>query len=170
MQLFVTILHVMLSFTLIGIILLQPGKDGASVLGGGGGGNQMYGPRGQSNLLGRATTLVAGLFMVTSITLAWYSGERTTSGDDLENAIEEFEAGEAQDEVILPTTAPASKPFQLTPPPALPTGDGAPAGDVPAAPPAGDAAPADVAPTGGDAAAPAAEAEGGALTDPTNGD
>ena len=59
-MLFVTILHVMLSFILIGIILLQPGKDGASVLGGGGGGNQMYGPCGQSNLLGRATTVVAG--------------------------------------------------------------------------------------------------------------
>ena len=126
MQLFVTILHVMLSFTLIGIILLQPGKDGASVLGGGGGGgNQMYGPRGQGNLLGRATTLIAAMFMVTSITLAWYSGDRSTTGDELENAIEEFEAGEDGGDVILPATAPAANPFQLTPPPAPPTDDAA---------------------------------------------
>lgn len=135
MQLFVTILHVMLSFILIGIILLQPGKDGASVLGGGGGGNQMYGPRGQSNLLGRATTVVAGLFMVTSITLAWYSGERTTSGDDLESAIEQFEADEAAGPVILPGKTPASTtPPVVTPvpdagPPAEPD---APSEDVPA--------------------------------------
>jgi len=135
MQLFVTILHVMLSFILIGIILLQPGKDGASVLGGGGGGNQMYGPRGQSNLLGRAATVVAGLFMVTSITLAWYSGERTTSGDDLENAIEQFEADEASGPIILPGKTPTSTtPPVVTPVPDLenlPEPD-APAGDEPA--------------------------------------
>lgn len=126
MQLFVTILHVMLSFILIGIILLQPGKDGASVLGGGGGGNQMYGPRGQSNLLGRATTVVAGLFMVTSITLAWYSGERTTSGDDLENAIEQFEASEDAAPLVLPSAVPTPEPAPspVVPSPSTPTGDG----------------------------------------------
>jgi len=133
MQLFVTILHVMLSFILIGIILLQPGKDGASVLGGGGGGNQMYGPRGQSNLLGRATTVVAGLFMVTSITLAWYSGERTTSGDDLEQAIEQFEADETAGPVILPKKAPASVAPEATPEAADTI---VPAPTIPGAPPA----------------------------------
>jgi preprotein translocase subunit SecG len=94
MQLFIIILHVMLSFGLIGIILLQPGKDGASVLGGGGG-NQMYGPRGSANLLGRATTVVAALFMVTSITLAWMTGVRSTTGNDLDDAIEQIQAEEA---------------------------------------------------------------------------
>lgn len=165
MQLFVTILHVMLSFALIGIILLQPGKDGASVLGGGGGGgNQMYGPRGQGNLLGRATTLIAGLFMVTSITLAWYSGERSTSGDDLENAIEEFEAGEDGADIILPKTAPAANPFQLPPPtPALPSPGDAPASDD-AAPGAGD----DASPETQAGAPDTAPASG--ITDPTNGD
>ena len=151
MQLFVTILHVMLSFTLIGIILLQPGKDGASVLGGGGGGgNQMYGPRGQGNLLGRATTVIAGLFMVTSITLAWYSGDRGTSGTELENAIQEFEAGEA--DMVLPTAPTAPPPWDKKPekpPEAAPAEDGAPPDD----------------PT-----APAPAAGDGALTDPANGD
>lgn len=161
MQLFVTILHVMLSFALIGIILLQPGKDGASVLGGGGGGgNQMYGPRGQGNLLGRATTLIAGLFMVTSITLAWYSGERSTTGDELESAIEEFEAGEDGEEVILPTTAPTAGPFQLTPPPAMPSGD--PVIPTEAAP--ADGAAPDAAPDATD------DAPVGGITNPANGD
>lgn len=150
MQLFVTILHVMLSFTLIGIILLQPGKDGASVLGGGGGGgNQMYGPRGQGNLLGRATTVIAGLFMVTSITLAWYSGDRGTSGTELENAIQEFEAGEAGADVVLPTAPAAPPPWEKKP--ERPT----------------EAAPEPSAPSGD---APASGDEGGALTDPNNAD
>ena len=84
MPLFVTFLHVLLCIALILIILLQPGKDSASVFGGGGGGNQMYGPRGQANLLGRATTVVATLFMVTSITLALYSSERAQQGSNIE--------------------------------------------------------------------------------------
>jgi preprotein translocase subunit SecG len=87
MPLFVTFLHVLLCIALILIILLQPGKDSASVFGGGGGGNQMYGPRGQANLLGRATTVVATLFMVTSITLALYSSERAQQGSNIEEEI-----------------------------------------------------------------------------------
>jgi len=92
MQFFITIFHVMLCFALILIILLQPGKDGAAVFGGGGGGgNQMYGPRGQAHLLGRATTLVAGLFMVTSITLAFYGSRRAQQGSDIMDDINRLE-------------------------------------------------------------------------------
>ena len=65
MQFFTTILHIVLCISLILIILLQPGKDGASVFGGGGGGgNQMYGPRGQGHFLGKATTVIAATFML----------------------------------------------------------------------------------------------------------
>ena len=87
MPLFVTFLHVLLCLALILIILLQPGKDSASAFGGGGGGNQMYGPRGQANFLGRATTMVAAMFMVTSITLALYSSESAQQGSNIEEEI-----------------------------------------------------------------------------------
>lgn len=92
MQFFITIFHVMLCFALILIILLQPGKDGASVFGGGGSsGNQMYGPRGQAHFLGRATTVVAGLFMFTSITLAFYGSRRVQQGSDIMDDINRLE-------------------------------------------------------------------------------
>ena len=94
---FVTLLHVMLCFTLILIILLQPGKESASVFGGGGG-NQMYGPRGQAHLLGRATTIVAALFMITSITLAWYSSQSVREGSDIEEDIMKLAEEEAEDD------------------------------------------------------------------------
>ena len=70
MQLFLTIFHVVLCIALILIILLQPGKDQGAVFGGGGGGNRMYAPRGQSNLLGKATTAVAVLFAAVDTTAA----------------------------------------------------------------------------------------------------
>ncbi len=88
MIVFLTTLHIMLCFALILVILLQPGKEGAAVFGGGGGGNQMYGPRGQANLLTKVTTTGAAMFMFTSISLAWFSNEGSAGGSEVEDAIE----------------------------------------------------------------------------------
>ena len=102
MQLFITILHVVLAITMILIILLQPGKEGGAALAGGSSGNQMYGPRGAGNFLGRATTVVASMFMFTSISLAWYSSEKVQSGSDIEDAIQRLEGGEDEEGFGIP--------------------------------------------------------------------
>jgi preprotein translocase subunit SecG len=64
------VLHVMACLFLIGVVLLQQGKgqDLASAFGGGGT-QTAFGPRGSANVLSRATTILAGLFMVTSLAL-----------------------------------------------------------------------------------------------------
>ena len=63
-------LHVVACLFLIGVVLLQQGKgqDLASAFGGGGT-QTAFGPRGSANVLSRATTILAGLFMVTSLAL-----------------------------------------------------------------------------------------------------
>ncbi|MFM2244800.1 MAG: hypothetical protein RL071_874 [Pseudomonadota bacterium] len=149
MQFFITILHVMLCFALVGIILLQPGKEGASVLGGGGG-NQMYAPRGQGNLLTKGTSVVAAMFMVTSIGLAWYSTDRMQSGSDVNDALKRLQ--EEQAAAVAPSaTAPAEAapvaPAPVTPDAAAPVAE--PAAPAAAGAPASTGAPAP------DAAAPA---------------
>lgn len=90
MYLFTVVLHVMLCVFLVLIILLQPGKGGdvGSAFGGGMGGGNMFGPRGPANLLSRATTLVAVLFMVTSITLALYSNKKMMSNSNVGEELE----------------------------------------------------------------------------------
>jgi len=113
MQLFVTITHVLLAVTMIMIILLQPGKEGGAALAGGSSGNQMYGPRGAGNFLGRATTFVACGFMVTSIALALYSSERMQAGTNIEDAIERLEGVEDEDGFGIPMP---SKSLEPTPP------------------------------------------------------
>ena len=64
-------LHVLACIFLIGVVLLQQGKgqDLASAFGGGGT-QTAFGPRGQANVLSRATTILAGVFMVTSLSLS----------------------------------------------------------------------------------------------------
>ena len=83
MVLFIQILHVMLSLILILIILLQPGKDSGAVFGGQAG-NSAYSARTNANPLGQATTVIAVLFMVTSISLAWFSTVSTQDSKDME--------------------------------------------------------------------------------------
>ena len=64
-------LHIFVCLFLIGVVLLQQGKsqDLASAFGGGGT-QTAFGPRGSANVLSRATTVLAGVFMVTSIALS----------------------------------------------------------------------------------------------------
>ena len=134
MQLFITILHIVLAIFMILIILLQPGKEGGAALAGGSSGNQMYGPRGAGNFLGRATTIVATLFMVTSISLAWYSSAKIQSGSNIEDAIQRLEGTNDDDGfgIPMPTTTepPASDDLD-------PGNPGIPAPDAPATPEVG---------------------------------
>ena len=115
MGLFITILHIVLSILLILIILLQPSKGsdvGAAF--GGGASSSMFGPRGASSMLSRATTLVAILFMFTSISLALRSTPDKLSGDlDDQDVLEEVDLG-----VEIPEELP---PEDLSPEDAQPT-------------------------------------------------
>jgi preprotein translocase subunit SecG len=67
----IVFLHIVACLFLIGVVLLQQGKsqDLASAFGGGGT-QTAFGPRGSANVLSRATTILAGVFMITSLALA----------------------------------------------------------------------------------------------------
>jgi len=67
----IAFLHVVACLFLIAVVLLQQGKgqDLASAFGGGGT-QTAFGPRGSATVLSRATTILAGLFMVTSLALS----------------------------------------------------------------------------------------------------
>jgi preprotein translocase subunit SecG len=85
---FVVALHVLLCLFLILIILLQPGKGGdVGAAFGGGSSGSMFGPRGPANLLQRATTIVAVMFMGTSITLAYYSSQKMLSNANVDDEL-----------------------------------------------------------------------------------
>lgn len=133
MYLFIVALHVLLSLLLILIIILQPGKGGdvGAAFGGGGGGGSVFGPRGPTTLLARATTLVAVGFMFTSITLAWYSRRGLTSNYDVDDEIQRLE-----DERVAKEKEEAAKadaePVEVATPDAAPEPDAVPA-DPPAA-------------------------------------
>lgn len=71
MTILLTIIHVIVCIFLVVVVLLQSGKA-ADLAGafGGMGSQTAFGPRGSATLLSKATTIAAGLFMVTSLSLA----------------------------------------------------------------------------------------------------
>jgi preprotein translocase subunit SecG len=80
----IILVHILACLFLIGVVLLQQGKsqDLASAFGGGGT-QTAFGPRGSANVLSRATTILAGVFMVTSLTLSMVRPRSSTLLDDV---------------------------------------------------------------------------------------
>ena len=66
-----TVIHVVVCVFLVIVVLLQSGKA-ADLAGafGGMGSQTAFGPRGSATVLSKSTTIAAGLFMVTSLTLS----------------------------------------------------------------------------------------------------
>jgi preprotein translocase subunit SecG len=70
-----TIIHIIVSLFLIVIVLLQQGKGAQIGATFGGSSQTVFGTEGPLPLLNKVTTGAAVIFMVTSISLAWYSAQ-----------------------------------------------------------------------------------------------
>jgi preprotein translocase subunit SecG len=119
----VLVAHVFLAVAIIGLVLLQRGKGADAGAGfGAGASGTVFGARGSSTALSKATAVLATLFFVTSLALAFLGGQTRTEQPTsvLERA--------AQQSAPAPTDAPA--PAEGTPQPAAP----AQPGDVPEPP------------------------------------
>ena len=78
MSTIVTTLHIMAGLFLILVVLLQTGKGAAMVSAFGSGASQtMFGSSGAGSFLTKLTTAAAVVFMVTSLTLATMSSDKT---------------------------------------------------------------------------------------------
>lgn len=72
------VFHVIVAFVLIGLILVQHGKGAQAGAAFGSGASQtVFGSQGSSGFLTQATWTLAGVFFVTSITLAYLINKQT---------------------------------------------------------------------------------------------
>src|SRR3954470_5581793 len=71
------VLHVLVALVIIGLVLLQHGKgaDMGSGFGGGASGS-LFGATGSANFLSRATAVLAALFFILSLSLAYVATRR----------------------------------------------------------------------------------------------
>jgi preprotein translocase subunit SecG len=74
------VVHVLVALAIIGLVLLQHGKgaDMGSGFGGGASGS-LFGATGSANFLSRSTAVLAAIFFVLSLALAWVATNRVPS-------------------------------------------------------------------------------------------
>ena len=74
-------LHVLLSASIIGLVLLQRGKGADAGAGfGSGASGTVFGARGSSTFFSKMTAVLATCFFMTSLSLAYIASHRTTTG------------------------------------------------------------------------------------------
>ena len=136
----VLIVHTLLAIALVAVILLQRSEGGGLGIGGGNAGG-LVSARGAADLMTRLTTIIAGLFILTSLGLAILYGQ---VGKTRQIDAAAAQHGRVLPEAPTPTTAPMpapggpAAPFaggfgQSTPSPAPATTPAAPAPAVPLA-------------------------------------
>jgi preprotein translocase subunit SecG len=84
MEIFLHVAHVLIAIALVALVLLQQGKGadaGASF--GGGSSQTVFGSAGSGNFMTRMTAILATLFFVTSMGLAWYARSQVDAGTEL---------------------------------------------------------------------------------------
>ncbi len=119
METLIWIVHILVAIAVVALVLLQHGKgaDMGAAFGSGSAGS-LFGSSGSANFLSRSTAILATLFFLTSLGLAYFGVQQHKPGTSV------------TDRTTVPAHAPA--PAQTAPVPAQSQGsDGSKAGDIP---------------------------------------
>jgi len=109
----IIVAHVIIALAIIGLVLLQHGKGADMGSGfGGGASSSLFGATGSANFLSRATAVLATVFFLTSLGLAYLAAERPRAS-----------GGSVMD--TSKTEAPARPASDIPKPQALPPAGGA---------------------------------------------
>lgn len=134
------IIHLFVTLSLIGLVLIQRSEGGGLGIGSSQGMGAFMGGRGTANLLSRTTAILGALFFTLSLTLALLNRGTNGAGHSL------LDGPAAATSPVLPAPAPlvvpgSSAPATMPPAPAIPTST-PPAPATPASPTTGAATPA----------------------------
>jgi preprotein translocase subunit SecG len=111
-------LHVLIALAIIGLVLLQHGKGADMGSGfGGGASSSLFGATGSANFLSRATAILATLFFLTSLGLAYLATNKPRTGGGVLDAVktQQAPAADGKGEEKAPAKA-SEKPAAEVPP------------------------------------------------------
>ncbi len=96
--------HIIIAFLLITLVLLQHGKgaDAGANFGGGGSSQSVFGSGGTATFLSRTTAVVATLFFVTSLTLAYLASQQAKGYQSVAKEAVESKVVENPDVPVVP--------------------------------------------------------------------
>lgn len=109
----VLVVHVLVALAIIGLVLLQHGKgaDVGAAFGSGSSGS-LFGASGSANFLSRTTAVLAAVFFVTSLGLAYMANLKPRAGGSVLDQIEKSAPAVPGNDVpkAAPSPAPGSAP------------------------------------------------------------
>ncbi len=86
----ILVIHVLVAAGVIGLVLIQQGKGAdAGAAFGGGASSTVFGSQGSSSFLTRATGVLATIFFITSLTLAYLSIQKVEPTSVVDTVIEQ---------------------------------------------------------------------------------
>jgi preprotein translocase subunit SecG len=114
----VMVVHVVTAMAIIGLVLLQHGKgaDVGAAFGSGSSGS-LFGATGSANFMSRATAVLATIFFLTSLGLAYMASHRTGEGGGVMDAVKEVPVSP-----VSPIPSPSSAPVPTADKPAAESG------------------------------------------------
>jgi len=116
LQTIVLIAHVGIALLIIGLVLLQRGKGADAGTGfGAGASGTVFGARGSATFFSRATGVLATLFFVTSLTLAYLATQRVAPTSLLQGAPAQQTAPQPQITTPPPAETPPAAESELPP-------------------------------------------------------
>lgn len=80
------VVHVLIALAIIGLVMLQQGRGADAGAGFGGASNSVFGARGASSFLSRTTAILASVFFVSSLALAYMAGNKDNKKADIMDA------------------------------------------------------------------------------------
>lgn len=108
MQLILTVLHLVLAIGMIALVLLQHGKGAdAGAAFGSGASSTVFGAQGSGNFLSRSTAIIATLFFLTSIALAYFAARVGEPGGLMEGIDVSVPVAPAEQREAAPIPSPA---------------------------------------------------------------
>jgi preprotein translocase subunit SecG len=156
LEVFFTVIHVLVCLFLVLTILLQAGRGGGVSAAFGGGAGVALGQRSAASVLSKVTTGCAITFMVTSMVLAAMSGPN--ADDSLKGAAQDRQGAVPPVSAPAEGSTPAAAPSAEGSAPAQPAAPAQPSAAAPAQPEgAAPAAPESAAPAQPEGAAPASQ-------------
>ena len=112
MHIFLTILHVVVCVVMVLIVLLQAGKGASMGAAFGGSSQTVFGSGGAGTFLGKMTTVIATLFMLTALSLSYFSLHKQPS---LMNKVGPQQQQQSVPQSSVPTAVPGAQSTPVVP-------------------------------------------------------
>ena len=120
------VVHVVIALAIVGLVMLQQGRGADAGAGFGGASSSVFGARGAASFLSRSTAIMATLFFITSLSLAYLAGNLDNKTQDIMDVpVTEAPAKRDLPPVSIQPAAPAKSDVPAVAPTAVPP---APAG------------------------------------------